>query len=120
MDDSKRKTEAGRSWLAPTCASGAVLVLLLGSCLNPRPEELPSDQGPDEVVLPDNGGPVRANDGTTPDSAVEMQGEVDEGSPDSAPSAPGFTGEEGVGSGAADAGVDGGPVSDAPLVDGEP
>ena len=40
------RTKARRSWFVPWCATwGALLSVLEVSCLNPRPEELPSHMG---------------------------------------------------------------------------
>jgi hypothetical protein len=57
VDTPKGETLARRSWSVPYCASwvGLVVLGLFASCLNPRPEELPSGTGGDVVVPSPNG-----------------------------------------------------------------
>jgi hypothetical protein len=131
VDASKRKTAASRSWLAPTCASGSILVtLLLGACLNPRPEELPSERdavGTTNIVPDNGGGPVAMDDdpgGTTGSGNDPALGGSEEGSgPDTVPASPSpppSAPEAGEGTGAPDAGVDGGSATGTPLMEGDP
>jgi hypothetical protein len=124
----RRETVARRSWFAPACAIGSILVgFLLGSCLNPRPEELPSQRGPVETVdlVPgDEGAPVPQNPQGSPGSGTDASQpeapsqNIDDDSPPALPDQP--PGEEGGFGGGSDAGADGGSAGEAPLVDGDP
>jgi hypothetical protein len=123
----RRETVARRSWFAPACASGSILVgLLLGSCLNPRPEELPSQRGPVETIdRGDESAPVQENPqgspgfGTDTSQPEAPSQNIDDDSPPASPGQP-PAGEEGGLGGVPDAGADGGSAGEAPLVDGNP
>jgi hypothetical protein len=126
---SRADSAARRSWFAPVCASGTIILCgaLFVSCLNPRPEELPSDRDGVSASLPPGGVNVGAA-GTSSIPAGDNAGSgtaenpVDDGSvpgepPPNTP-APATGTEQGPGSNAPDAGTDAG--ADTRLLDEGP
>jgi hypothetical protein len=114
---SRADTAARRSWFAPVCATGTIILCgaLFVCCLNPRPEELPSDHDGASASRPPGGVTVGAA-GTSSVPAADNAGSgtaenpVDDGSApgEPPPSTPATGTEQGPGSKAPDAGTDAG------------
>jgi hypothetical protein len=112
MATPRRTARAARSGVAPVCAICLALLgsVALAACLNPMPEEFPSDRDPTPVTLNPNedlGVGAAGTGGSSAGGAYEVNG----GSPQPAEPPPSAVPVEGPSAGA-DAGVDAATSSD--------